>query len=135
MATILRSWRLANGLTVVAEDDSVNYYGDYHNIRLTIRCPVTVKPEYLAPLKENPHYDKALALLGPVTEYRRDIVKAGVPGKDLTAVREHLLQKFEETALPYFEREVFSERLVQKRFAEVAKEVSKGNRFDGRNGD
>lgn len=132
---ILRSWRLANGLTIVAEDDSVNYYGDYYSVHLTIRCPVAVKREYLTSLKETPDYDRAVAVLGPVAEYRREIVKAGVPGKDLVAVKEHLLQKFEEAALPYFEREVFAERFVQKRFAEVAEEISRGNRSDGRNGD
>lgn len=135
MPAILKSWHLGNDLTVVVEDDTVNYYGDYYNVRLTIRCPIEVKREYLASSKGNPYYDRVVARLGPVTEYRREIVKAGVPGKDLAAVKEHVLRKFEETALPYFEREVFSERLVQKRFAEVAEELSKRNRFDGRNGD
>jgi hypothetical protein len=135
MSALIRSWRLANGLTVVAEDETINFYGDYYNVRLVIRCQVVVRPEYLKPLRDNPFHDRVIEVLGSLAEYRREIVKAGVAGRDLNGIKEHLLQKFEETALPYFEREVFPERLVQKRFAEIAEDLSKRNRFDDRNGD
>jgi hypothetical protein len=134
MSAVIRSWRLANGLTVLGEDETVNYYGDYYNVRLVIRCQVTVRPEYLKPLRDNPSYDRVVEVLGPLAEYRREIVKAGVTGRDLNGIKEHLLQKFEETALPYFEREVFPERLVQKRFAEIAEDLSRRNRFDDASG-
>ena len=104
-------------------------------MRLFIRCPVAVKPGYLESSKESPYYDRVVATLGPVTEYRREIVKAGVAGRDVAAVKEHVLRKFEENALPYFEAEKFSERLVQKRFAEVAEKLSKKERSGDGNGD
>lgn len=133
MSTIVRSWSLANGLTVEVEDDTVNYYGDYYNVRLIIRCPVAVKREHLESSKENPHFDRVVALLGSLAEYRREIVKAGVAGRDVAGVKEYLLQQFEDNALPYFEHEVFPERLVQKRFVEIAEGLSKKDRFDNRN--
>jgi hypothetical protein len=133
MSIIIRSWRLANGLTVEVEDDTVNYYGDYYNVRLVIRCPVPVKPDHLESSKENPYFDRVVALLGSLAEYRREIVKAGVPGRDVAAVKEYLLQQFEDNALPYFEHEVFPERLVQKRFIEILEGLSKKDRFDNRN--
>lgn len=135
MSVILRSWHLANGLTIMVEDETINYYGDYYNLRLIIRCSVSVKREYLKSLEESSHYDLVAERLGPMAEYRREIKKAGVAGKDLAGVKEHLLRAFEETALPYFEREVFPERFVRKRFGEIAEELSKRNRFDDRNGD
>lgn len=135
MSVTLRSWHLANGLTVAADEETINYYGDYYNMRLIIRCSVAVRREYLASFEKSVHYERAVAILGPVAEYRREIVKAGVPGKDLPGVKENLLRGFEETALPYFEREVFPERFVQKRFTEIAEGIEKENRFDGRNGD
>jgi hypothetical protein len=135
MPAVIRTWRLANGLTIEVEDDTINYYGDYYHVRLFIRCPVEVKPGYLESSKESPYYDRIVATLGSVTEYRREIVKAGVPGREVAAVKEYVLRKFEENALPYFEREGFSERLVQKRFAEVAERLSKEDRAGGVNGD
>ena len=135
MSLTIRSWHLANGLTILVDDDTVNYYADYYNVHLSIRCQVAVKPKYLKAFKDNPHYDRAVSSLGLLTEYRREIVKAGVPGPDVAAVKEYLLQKFEETAVPYFEKEVFPERFVQKRFVEITEELSKRNRSDGRNGD
>ncbi len=135
MSLTIRSWHLANGLTIAVDDDTVNYYADYYNVHLSVRCQVVVKPEYLKAFKDSPHYDRAVSSLGLLTEYRREIVKAGVPGRDVAAVKEYLLQKFEETAVPYFEKEVFPERFVQKRFVEITEELSKRNRFDDRNGD
>jgi hypothetical protein len=135
MSTTLKTWRLTNGLTVTADDETINYYGDYHNVRLVVRCSVAVQKEYLASFEKGNHYERASAMLGPVAEYRREIVKAGVPGKDLPKVKENLLRSFEETALPYFERDVFAERFVQKRFTEIDEGIAKENRFDGRNGD
>ena len=135
MSPVIRSWCLANGLTVVVEDDTRNYYGDYYNVRLTIRCQIGVKPEYLKSSRNNPLYDRVVATLGPLAEYRREIVKAGVAGRNLSGVKEYLLQKFEESALPYFEREVLQERFVRKRFDEIAKELSSREGFDERERD
>ena len=135
MSLIIRSWHLANGLTVTVEDDTINYYGDYYNMRLSIRCRVEVKPEYLGSSRETTLTRPGGGDAGSFGRVPPEIVKAGIPGRDLAASGEDLLQKFAETALPYFERKVFPERFVQKRFDEVVQELSKGNRFDDRNGD
>jgi hypothetical protein len=130
----MRSWHLANGLIVEVVDDTVNYYGDYYNVKLTIKSRVAVKSEYLAPLGQNPHFEKITGMLGPVAEYRREIVKAGVSGKELLASKNHLVDRFEENALVYFEREDFPEKFVRKRFAEIEEELKKERHRNNDNG-
>jgi hypothetical protein len=128
MSTILRSWRLANGIVVEVEDDTVNYYADYHNIKLTLIGKVPVKQEYIKSLADNPLYSTVAEMLSPVVEYRREIIRAGVPGRDLIVTKTHLVDRFEENALPYFKRGDFPERFVQKNFRETEEALLKKNR-------
>lgn len=132
--TLIRSWNLGNSLVVEVQDESVNYYGDYHNIKLIIRCRVGVEHRYLEPFRDNPRFGKATQILGPVAEYRREIVKAGVPGKDLLKTKSYLLERFEENALAYFEREDFPMKFVQKRLAEIVEELEKQERHGAGDG-
>lgn len=125
MAGTTRTWTLSNGLTVEALDESVNYFGDFYNMKLTIVGKVTIDPRYLADFRENPHYGEVVKTLGPEIEYRREITKAGVSGVDLSPIRESALDGFEKNALPYMERADFAERLVRKRFGEIEKELEK----------
>ncbi len=126
--TLIRSWNLGNSLVVEVEDESVNYYGDYYNIKLTIRCRIGVERTHLDPFRDNPRFEKATRILGPVAEYRREIIKAGVPGKDLLKTKSYLLEKFEENALSYFEREDFAMKLVRKQLAEIIEGLEKQER-------
>ncbi len=125
MPLLIRTWHLANGLKVEILDDAVNYYADASTIKLTICCNVEVKKEYLRSFERHPYYGKIMEALGEATAYRREIVKAGVPARQLSAMKKFLVDKFEENALAYFEREDFPEKYVAKRFAEVAEEFGK----------
>jgi hypothetical protein len=125
MSEIARTWVLSNGLTVKAFDDSVNYYGDFYNMKLTIISTVRVDPRYFADFRKHSHYGEVVKVLGLKTEYRREIIKAGVSGDDLSPAKAAVLDSFEVNALPYMERADFAERLVRKRFAEIEKELKK----------
>jgi hypothetical protein len=129
MATLIRSWELENGLTVQIIDDTVNYYGDYYNVKLTIRCMVLVKEEYLASFTAQPDFQKIREMLPTTVEYRREIVKAGVAGGKLLGTKTHLMESFEKNALCYFERRDFGERFVQKKFTELQEELRKKERM------
>ena len=129
MPLLIRTWHLANGLKVEIFDHSVSYYADNSSIKLVICCDVEVKKEYLRPFETDPHYAKVMETLGGVAGYRREIVKAGVPARHLSTMKRFLVEKFEENALAYFEREDFPERFVCKRFGEIAGELAKKDRF------
>jgi len=129
MPLLIRTWHLANGLKVEIFDHAVSYYADNSTIKLVICCDVEVKKEYLRPFHTHPHYEKIMETLGDVAAYRREIVKAGVPAKHLPAMKRFLVERFEQNALVYFEREDFAERYVCKRFEEIAGELLKKDRF------
>ena len=135
MAAVIRTWRLIRGLIVEVEDESKNYYADYHNVKLVIRCRIAVKAEHLLALEGSPSYARVVEAMGPSVEYVRVIGRAGVAGRDVLSVKDALLRSFEETALPYFNREGFEEKFVQKRFGEIEKNLSKSDRHGGRGGD
>jgi len=133
MAAVIRTWRLIKGLIVEVEDESRNYYGDYHHVRLVIRCRIAVRAEHLKGVEKNPSYARAVEAMGPFVEYLRVVGRAGVVGKDVPSVKEALLRSFEETALPYFDREGFEEKFVRKRFDEIEKDLI-GRDRDGQGG-
>jgi hypothetical protein len=125
MALLIRTWHLANGLKVEILDETVSYYGDYSTIKLIVRCRIEVKEEHLRAFLDNPLYRRVARALGRATEYRREITKSGVPARNLAAVKSFLVERFEENALGYFEREDFPERFVCKKFTEISEELAK----------
>jgi len=135
MAVVIRTWRLRKGLVVEVEDESRNYYGDYHNVRLVIRCRIAVKAALLKGVEKNPSYSRVVEAMGPSIEYLRVVGRAGVAGKDVSSVKETLLSSFEETALPYFDREGFEGKFVRKRFDEIEKDLIRRDRDGQRVGD
>lgn len=135
MAAVIRTWRLDKGLIVEVEDESRNYYGDYHNVKLVIRCRVAVRAELLKGLEKSPSYARVVEVMGPSVEYLRVVGRAGVAGKDVPSVKDGLLAGFEENALPYFDRGGFEEKFVRKRFDEVEKDLLRRERDGQRDGD
>ncbi len=128
MSTTIRSFHLANGLTVEIKDHTVNYFGDYYKIQLTISCKIPVNEAHLASFRGRPHFDEIRHKLGAVSEYRREIEKAGVYAKDLESTKSHLMDSFENHALIYFEREDFPELFTKKKFTEIEEELLKEKR-------
>ncbi len=124
----IRTWTLANGLQVEIFDHAVSYYGDHATIKLTICCNIEVRQEYIEAFKTHPRRDEIAKTLGGVARYQREILKAGVPAKHLSAMKTFLVEKFEENALGYFERDDFPRKFVAKRFTEIADELAKKER-------
>ena len=87
-----------------------------------------MRAEHLKNLEKKPSYARVVEAMGPSVEYLRVIGRAGVAGKDVPSVKDALLTSFEETALPYFEREGFVEKFVRKRFDEIEKDLLKRDR-------
>ncbi len=128
MARRLKSYPLTNGLLVEILDDTRRYYADFHNVKITIRVKVPVREEWLAPFRDGPHYAATVKRLLPGVTYVRKIVKAGIEGKRLAAVKEQVVDSFEKNALPYFERDDFPERYALERFRAVEEKYSSAAR-------
>ncbi len=124
MTELLRRWKLKNGIEVQVHEDSRRYHGNYYNMKLIITSRIEVKEEYFDDLRETPNYKPIVRSLLPSVEYRREIVKAGVEGTRLAGLRDQLMAGFEQTALPYFEKESFAKNYARKRFEELQKKLS-----------
>jgi len=135
MASTIRTWHLANGLNVEIDDESANYYGDYYNVKLVVRCRITVEAAHVKPLEKRASHPRVAQIMGSFVDYRREIGRAGVAGRDVSFVKGGLLRSFEENALPYFSREDFAEKFVKKRYAEIEKDLSEKGHGRRRNGD
>ncbi len=134
MTATIRSWHFANGLVAEMKDETFNYFGDYHNIKLVIYCRIPVQEAYLDPFRDRLYYHEVRKMLDGANEYRREIVKAGVAGKDLDATKSFLIDSFEKNALIYFERDDFPRLFTEKKFLELEEELTKKKRREENGG-
>jgi len=128
MPILIRTWHLANGLKVEIFDDTVAYYGDWSTLKLMIRCKIEVRKEYVGAFAAHPRYNEVVEALGSEAEYLREITKPGVTGRNLAGIKAFLVERFEENALGYFEREDFAEKFIHKKFEEIEEEISRKDR-------
>ncbi|MBA4419098.1 MAG: hypothetical protein C0392_14510 [Syntrophus sp. (in: bacteria)] len=124
MTIPIGTWRLRNGLSVEMTDETKRLFGNYYNVKLIIAAPIRVKDEYLSVFKKNAHYRQIRKKLPSTMEYRREIVMTGAEEETLSAVRAHMIAKFEENALIYIERDDFPARYVRQQFLELEKEFT-----------
>lgn len=110
MKKLIRELPLANGLTVRFFDATRRYFGDYHQVRVTISCEVPVSVELFDDL---PSHRAAVALLGASVQYRKEIEQQGVAGLLTAETVEKVIQHFVEHSLGYFQSEAFPRKLVQ----------------------
>lgn len=121
---MLKRLILDNGLVLEITDESSNYYAEFWNLKVVIRGKVKVRPEYLQNIvPSNPSELKAKKALGEEVEYYRELTQLGVKETELGEDRRRLLQYFEENSLPYLQHPSFPERMVRKRWLELAEET------------
>jgi hypothetical protein len=107
-------------------DESSNYYADFYNLKVVIKGMVRVKPEYLNNIVPSNHYEReAIKVLGGEVEYYRELTKIGIRKIDVEENVRKLLQHFEENSLPYLKHPSFPERMVMKRWRELAQDIKK----------
>ncbi|UFS70047.1 hypothetical protein LPW11_19470 [Geomonas sp. RF6] len=100
---------LANGITVRFTHKARRYFGDYHQVRLEVRCDVAVTPEMFA---DEASFKDAVAKIGSVVAYQRVEEQMGVPTAGVEECVQKLVESFSATALRYFETAEFPKRLV-----------------------
>ncbi|MBW2040106.1 MAG: hypothetical protein JRI46_11050 [Deltaproteobacteria bacterium] len=129
---MIKKFVLDNGLVLEVIDESFNYYAEFWNLKVVIRGKVKVRAEYLQDIVlSNPHELEAKEALGKEVEYYRELTQIGVREAELGKNIQRLLQYFEENSFPYLRHPFFPERMVRKRWRELAEEIkvrrSKGN--------
>lgn len=109
MNRIVRQIPLENGLTVSFSDVTRRYFGDYHQVRVEIRCEVPVLAELF---EDAADFEKALKVLGGKVSYLKLVEHQGVPTEATEATVRRVIQQFIDHSLAYFASPLFPRRLV-----------------------
>jgi len=103
---------LSNGLELELHDHSNRYFGDYHRIRIEIRCTIPLAPRFFAGDAQHPDLLRAQSLFGDALTFTRALERMGVAGDDVEKVREALVHDFLESTARYLEHPEFVRRYV-----------------------
>ena len=122
---ILKQYELDGGLEAILSDVTRHYFGGYYHVRMLITADVAVMPKYFDSL---PVYEDALLHLGSKVQFSRILEKMAVPDVEIAAVRQSLMESFEENLLPYMSRSDFSGSLVNSEYAKALKNKFKCKR-------
>ncbi len=124
MDEMVRTDQLKNGLLVEFRDFSNRYYGDYHRVRVEVRCRCLLAEGYFAG-SDDPQGDlrKVKEQLGAELSFVRNLEKMGVAGDAVAATRQGLIESFIQSTFPYLESPNFPVRLIARELAQVQKKV------------
>ncbi|ORJ63446.1 hypothetical protein B5V00_00865 [Geothermobacter hydrogeniphilus] len=111
-----RSIPLEGGLKLDFFDLGNRYFGDYHRIKILVRCEVPLRETMFA-AESDPRraFDRARRRLGERVVYERSLERMGVAGADVEAVRDRMIDAFLSSAGPYLRHPEFPRRLVESR--------------------
>ena len=116
MKTLVREIPLTNGLTVRFYDATRRYFGDYHQVRVTISFEVPLCADLF---EDAATHESAVKLLGPQVNYVKEIEHQGVPTLATAETLEKVIQHFIDNSLAYFETEAFPKKFVHAELNKV----------------
>lgn len=127
--TVIYQQDLPNRLTLTVEDQSNRYFGDYHRVKLQVRCPITVAAEYFRtspdPLAAA---QAAQRMLGTEVLYEKSLERMGVPSAELRIIKQELLGQFIRINQPYLARDDFPARFIAVKLREKQQTTPPGGR-------
>ncbi|HLO26207.1 MAG TPA: hypothetical protein VK187_08830 [Geobacteraceae bacterium] len=118
MAQSIKEISLSNGLTVTFFNHTRQYFGDFHLVKMEIKCKVPVLSRYFA---DQEAWAEARSLLGEEIVYRRMAEQMGVPSIEICTVLDGLMVNFLENSLPYFSSALFPERMLLAEINKIKK--------------
>jgi len=101
---------LSNGLEISIEDQTRNYFGDYHRVRVVITAHIAIAMIADLSVAER---EAATNQLGPTATYTKVLEKMGVGSADICSSRNDLLANFTHNSLPYLSEQSFPTKLVR----------------------
>jgi hypothetical protein len=110
MAVLFRNIPLTNGLTIVVNDHTRLYYGEFYHVKLEVLCTVPLTDDMAA---------EAKGLFGDTVSYRRYLEQMAVPFSETEQVKERLLAHFTAHSITYFSAENFPAKLVAAEMSKV----------------
>ncbi len=109
---------LTNGLELELFDLSNRYFGDYHRVRVEVRCSIPLVARFFAGDEQHPDLMRARALFGDSLAFKRALERMGVSGADVDGVRNGLVSDFLASSADYLEHPDFVRRYVARQLAQ-----------------
>jgi len=116
MKNVVREIPLANGLTIRFTDATRRYFGDYHQVRVSVSCEVPLTADLF---EDQPSFEAAVKLLGVKVLYLKKVEHQGVPTLGTAEAVGKVIQQFMDHSLSYLETEAFPRRFVQSELNRV----------------
>jgi hypothetical protein len=122
-AVVITTCNLGGGVLATISDHTSHYFGGYYHVRILITADVPVSVTAFACQVE---FEDALRILGTSVCFSRTLEKMAVPEGKVDEVRRHLLESFDNTMLPYLQRDGFCSRFLM---SEYRKRLKSGHKL------
>ena len=116
--TVLAEHHLDNGLELLFRDHGNRYFGDYHQVKITVSCRIPLVASLVCDGLSAEDLHKAQQLFGDHVEYKRLIKQMGVAGADVETVKQGMISNFIDNAAAYMQGEDFAARIVARKLVE-----------------
>ena len=115
---ILFSHSLANGLEIVFREHGNRYFGDYHQVKMTVSCRIDLEESLASGILTKDDLEKARQLFGDHVEYTRLVKQMGVAGAEVESVRQQMIDNFIAHSASYMAGDDFAARFVLRKLTE-----------------
>jgi len=107
---------LDGGLVLEFFDLGNRYYGDYHRVKVLVRCEIRLQQRLFSADKDpEKALGRAKRWLGESVCFEKSLERMGVSGADVDSVRQQLIDAFLATAGRYLRHPQFPQRLIASR--------------------
>jgi len=116
VTALLKPRTLDNGLRLEFVDQSNRYFGDYHRVKIVVRCQIELRSEWLQALGDSVDLEQVRALLGDSVSFERSLEQMGVASAQLEPVKQALIEGFLTTTAGYLGSAVFPGRFIAQQW-------------------
>jgi len=112
-SSIIQTISLKSGLCITLSDETRHYYGGYYHVKIQALCIVPIVRDHFDNESE---YLDARNKLGDSVRFERVLEKMAVPEPDIAAVRDQLLDAFNNTTVGYLSSPDFERKFVKTEY-------------------
>jgi len=116
--TLITTEKLDNGLEFQFFEHGNRYFGDYHQVKVTVCCLINIDDSLISDRLSQEDINEARKLFGETVEYTRVLKSMGVSGGDVEKVRADLIANFINSTLPYLQVDDFASKYVFRRLTD-----------------
>jgi len=114
---------LDNGLVLEMVDQGNRYFGDYHRIKIVVRCVIPLEARFFGGDARHPALLQARTCFGDSVVFERTLERMGVPGAEVAPVRDAMVKGFLDSSRTYLNHPDFVSRYVTRQLQQRGRSV------------